>query len=248
MDIYRAYEVLSLMPGASQEEIKQAYRQLMKIWHPDGFTDTVKKQEAEERTKIINAAYKKLKSDAASDVIPPTRNPQPKTQASTPPNSQYSPPIKTKTKVSPKPENTNPANPQQKASSAERFYEYGIENVRLGKYEDAINDFTQAIRINPYYIEAYKYRGLLCSQLGYELRATADLTKAKQLELHFRSQYRQPPAASPTAPPTYSSSPPRSTYQPKSSVHNTPRGTGYRDRICNTFNQVFQNWFRFKRK
>jgi curved DNA-binding protein CbpA len=32
MDIYRAYEVLGLMSGASQEEIKQAYRQLVKIW------------------------------------------------------------------------------------------------------------------------------------------------------------------------------------------------------------------------
>jgi tetratricopeptide (TPR) repeat protein len=240
MDIYRACEVLGLMPGASQEEIKQAYRQLVKIWHPDGFTDTLKKQQAEERIKIINAAYKKLKSEASSFVNPPSRNPSTKTQPQTSQyyqyspnqdNSQYSPP-QNRTKVNPK-----ETNPQHKALSAERFYEYGVENVRLGKYEDAINDFTQAIRINPYYIEAYKYRGLLCSQLGYELRATADLTKALQLERHFRDKYSKPPAS---PQPFY-----RTQHKPKSkSTGGTYHGNNYYHRIC----QTFKNIFRFKKK
>ncbi len=226
MDIYRAYEVIGLMPGASQEEIKQAYRQLVKIWHPDGFTDTAKKQQAEERIKIINAAYKKLKSDTSSFVNPASRNPPTKTQPQNSPNSQYSSPPQNRTKVTPQ-----QTNPQQKASSAERFYEYGVENVGLGKYEDAINDFTQAIRINPYYIEAYKYRGLLCSQLGYELRATADLTKAAQLEMDFRSKYGKPPAFS------------RYQYQP---IYKTGKSKSQplSDRICRTL----KNLFRFKRK
>lgn len=231
MDIYRAYEVFGLMPGASQEEIKQAYRQLVKIWHPDGFTDTVKKQQAEERLKIINAAYRKLKSDASSFVNPPSRNSatktQPKTQPQNSPSSQYSSPPSNRTKVTPK-----QTNPQQQVSNAERFYEYGVENVGLGKYEDAINDFTQAIRINPYYIEAYKYRGLLCSQLGYELRATADLTKAAQLELDFRGKYGKSPA--------YAQSFPRTQYKPKSKS----AGNGYLQRIC----QTFKNLFRLKQK
>ncbi len=232
MDIYRAYEVLGLMPGASQEEIKQAYRQLVKIWHPDGFTDAVKKQKAEERIKIINAAYRKLKSDASSFVNPPSRNPPTKPQSQTSQNSQNSPPPTNRTKVNPK-----QTNPQQNASNAERFYEYGVENVRLGKYEDAVNDFTQAIRINPYYIEAYKYRGLLCSQLGYELRATADLTKAAQLELDFRGKYGK----SPVPPEAYY----QPFYKPKSkSVGDTSLGNRYLHRICKTF----KNIFRFKQK
>jgi tetratricopeptide (TPR) repeat protein len=239
MDIYRAYEVLGLMRGASQEEIKQAYRQLVKIWHPDGFTDTVKKQQAEERIKIINAAYKKLKSDASSFVNHPSSNPATKTQPPNSPNQnnpQYSPPATNRTKVNPK-----KTNPQQNASNAERFYEYGVENVRLGKYEDAINDFTQAIRINPHYIEAYKYRGLLCSQLGYELRATADLTKAVQLEMDFRSKYGKPPAS----PEAYYQSFHRTQYKPKSrSAGNAYPGNSYRHRIC----QTLKNLFRFKQK
>jgi tetratricopeptide (TPR) repeat protein len=240
MDIYRAYEVLGLMPGASQEEIKQAYRQLVKIWHPDGFIDAMKKQKAEERIKIINAAYRKLKSDASSFVNSPSSNPatktQPKTQSQTSPNSQNSPPPRYRTTVNPK-----PSNPQQNASNAERFYEYGVENVRLGKYEDAINDFTQAIRINPYYIEAYKYRGLLCSQLGYELRATADLTKAAQLELDFRGKYGK----SPVPPEAYYQPFYRTQYKPKSkSASSHFPGNAYLHRICKTF----KNIFRFKQK
>ncbi|PAX52022.1 J domain-containing protein [Brunnivagina elsteri] len=233
MDIYRAYEVLGLMPSASQEEIKQAYRQLVKIWHPDGFTDIVKKQQAEERIKIINGAYRKLKSDASSFVNPPSSNPvtkaKPQNYQNSPNknNSQYSPPPRNSTKVNPK-----KTNPQQKASNAERFYEYGVENVGLGKYEDAINDFTQAIRINPYYIEAYKYRGLLCSQLGYELRATADLTKAAQLEMDFRGKYSKTPAA-------YS----RYQYKP---VYK--KGNSKSEPLCDRICQVFKKWFRFKRK
>jgi len=29
------YEVLGVRPGASREEVKRAYRRLVKVWHPD---------------------------------------------------------------------------------------------------------------------------------------------------------------------------------------------------------------------
>ena len=53
-------------------------------------------------------------------------------------------------------------------------------------YTEAIANFTSAIRLNPKYIKAYKLRGLSCSQLGYEYRATADLNKAAQLEWELK--------------------------------------------------------------
>jgi curved DNA-binding protein CbpA len=33
------YEVLGLRPGASLDEAKQAHRDLVKVWHPDRFSN-----------------------------------------------------------------------------------------------------------------------------------------------------------------------------------------------------------------
>jgi curved DNA-binding protein CbpA len=61
--IERFYEVLELKVGASQNEIKDAYRDLAKVWHPDRFSHDPKLQiKAEEKLKLINQAYEKLRS------------------------------------------------------------------------------------------------------------------------------------------------------------------------------------------
>ncbi|MBW4488986.1 MAG: GUN4 domain-containing protein [Trichocoleus desertorum ATA4-8-CV12] len=57
------YQTLEVEPGASQAEIKQAYRDLAVVWHPDRFTDNPRlREKAEEKLKQINAAYEILKS------------------------------------------------------------------------------------------------------------------------------------------------------------------------------------------
>jgi TonB family protein len=53
--------ILEVAPGASSDEIKQAYRDLSKVWHPDRFSNDPRLQEkAEERIKQINLAYRRL--------------------------------------------------------------------------------------------------------------------------------------------------------------------------------------------
>ena len=55
------YEVLEIKPGASKNEIKQAYKHLVKKWHPDLFFNQPGMQlQAQEKFKKINEAYKNL--------------------------------------------------------------------------------------------------------------------------------------------------------------------------------------------
>jgi tetratricopeptide (TPR) repeat protein len=60
-EINEYYEILGLRPGASPGEIKQAYRDLIKVWHPDRFAHDVRlQQKAQEKTKEINDAYQRI--------------------------------------------------------------------------------------------------------------------------------------------------------------------------------------------
>ncbi len=59
-----ALDVLALRPGASSVEIKEAYRDLVKVWHPDRFgSDPGLSQKAEDKLKQINQAYAVLQCD-----------------------------------------------------------------------------------------------------------------------------------------------------------------------------------------
>lgn len=62
--IEKFYEILELNLGASQEEVKDAYRDLAKVWHPDRFSQDPNLQiKAQEKLKLINEAYEKLRSN-----------------------------------------------------------------------------------------------------------------------------------------------------------------------------------------
>ncbi|WP_142418406.1 J domain-containing protein [Clostridium tertium] len=60
------YEVLGLKPGATQEEIKKSYRNLIKQYHPDQYGDNPLKDLAEEKMRDINAAYDALTKNAGN--------------------------------------------------------------------------------------------------------------------------------------------------------------------------------------
>ncbi len=104
-DIFTCYRILDLEAGASLEEVKRSYRELVKVWHPDRFRGDPKLQaKAEEKLKRINLAYERLSKEAATGAAhgtasqpqpkpyPPRTGPKPRaTQAQSPNNPQPQP-------------------------------------------------------------------------------------------------------------------------------------------------------------
>ena len=59
---YKHFVILGITKFTTTSEIKKAYRNLIKIWHPDKFENNSKLQiEAQEKCKIINDAFSHFK-------------------------------------------------------------------------------------------------------------------------------------------------------------------------------------------
>lgn len=71
-DLSKAYLALGLKAGASLDEIKQAYRDLVKVWHPDRFGhDERLRLIAQDKLKEINGAYEFLQAYSFDASIAP---------------------------------------------------------------------------------------------------------------------------------------------------------------------------------
>jgi molecular chaperone DnaJ len=54
------YQVLGVTRGASDEEIKKAYRKLSRQYHPDANINNPNKAAAEEQFKLVQQAYDQI--------------------------------------------------------------------------------------------------------------------------------------------------------------------------------------------
>ena len=54
------YEILGISPNATNEEVRAAYRNLAKKYHPDNYVDSPVADLAEEKMKDINWAYDEI--------------------------------------------------------------------------------------------------------------------------------------------------------------------------------------------
>lgn len=162
-NINQCYEILGLKPSASPEEVKQAYRDLAMVWrHPDRFAanNPRLKEKAQEELKKINAAYEVLKSHLISS------------SANT----------KSSGSGDAKSERTSSPNPHPpRSEEAKAYYEQGMEKAKRGRYKEAIEDFSYAVRMNYDYADAYKYRAIAHSKLADNQRAIEDFGKAAYL-------------------------------------------------------------------
>jgi hypothetical protein len=71
-------EVLGLAPGATRQQLDDAYRDLVKVWHPDRFqSDPSLGQKAQEKLRELNTAYEGLRRSGIPPADPaPTASPQ----------------------------------------------------------------------------------------------------------------------------------------------------------------------------
>src|SRR5262252_449135 len=70
-----ALRVLGLEPGATEQGIKDAYRDLVKVWHPDRFgSDERLREKAQDKLREVNAAFEQLRGYSATNA---RRRPEP---------------------------------------------------------------------------------------------------------------------------------------------------------------------------
>jgi curved DNA-binding protein CbpA len=70
------YQLLDLKPGATFGEVKQAYRDMVKVWHPDRFAHDQRLQLiAQEKLKEINIAYEHINLTQLQNSSIPSSNP-----------------------------------------------------------------------------------------------------------------------------------------------------------------------------
>ena len=111
---------LDLEPGTDLDAIRQSYRQLVKVWHPDRFSHDQNLQAvANDKLKKINFAYESLVAfiEAGGRVEP---SPPPK--AESPPKTQQAPP-------------------------ATEIYSAGLKKYHARDYKGALEVFLQAAEL-----------------------------------------------------------------------------------------------------
>ena len=68
MDVHKCLKILEIDQTASIEDVTQAYKDIVNVWHPDRFNHNSRlKRKAEEKIKEINIAYETLKSFMARE-------------------------------------------------------------------------------------------------------------------------------------------------------------------------------------
>lgn len=135
------YKVLGVSPGATQEQIKTAYRTLVKKYHPDKYADNPLGDLAEEKMAEINQAYDILSNGNANGS-----------------NGQYSRTTSSSASSLGQVRNLINANRIREAlaaldsinsHSAEWYYLRGVCMSRMGMYAQANTFYSTALRMEP---------------------------------------------------------------------------------------------------
>ena len=86
---------------------------------------------------------------------------------------------------------THPLHGVGKTLTADLYFNRGNNHGDLNQHEQAIADFSQAIRLKPQYVEAYYNRGNACLDLKRYEQAISDYSEAIRLKPEFAAAYYQ---------------------------------------------------------
>lgn len=150
------YEVLGIKEGSSKEEIKKAYRELAKKYHPDQFNQNPLKDLAEDKMRELNAAYDQLMKEPESSYS--SSNYSNSTSYNKSDSNIYS-----AIRMDIQNNNLNEADEklrQLNSKDAQWFFLKGLVSLRKGWTDDAYNYLQNACRLDPFNME---YRNTLNS-------------------------------------------------------------------------------------
>lgn len=145
------YSVLGLKKGATEEEVRHAYRQMARRWHPDRFPAGPERMWAEDKMAEINQAHREIVSGEAGRLS--------SAHASSASESEQLQDVR---KLMDLGQNSaaRQALMRMESRSAEWNYLFGAVLMRLAEYEKSVLYFGIAMRQRP---ENAQYRAAFAS-------------------------------------------------------------------------------------
>ncbi|MGV3526579.1 MAG: DnaJ domain-containing protein [Candidatus Sericytochromatia bacterium] len=187
------FRILNLETSASAEDIRSAYKRLVKTVHPDRFQDPGERNQAEMAFKRVGVAFNTLRDpllrkDYERGIERTSSVPDPRPARPTAPRAPQQPGQQAPAGPAPPRPGTGPISAadakkreQLRQEQAERHFQQGKEHERKNAFDDAIKEYQEAIRI---YHDMARYH----SQLGFALQKKGWVGYAQaefKVALHF---------------------------------------------------------------
>ena len=134
------FEVLGLKGWADQEEIRSAYRALVKQCHPDMIQDPLQKEEAQRRMVQLNLAYEEALRLAS---------PRPQAPAGPPPTVAETILMAERALARDNPEAALRQLLRSEKRDGDWYYMQGKVLMAMDQFESAHQSFREAVRLSP---------------------------------------------------------------------------------------------------